>query len=159
MMAGWPLVSPATVVKFVNVGGRHLRLISSTSRHHQKPKKNMGKGVDEHGSFNEAEELKSDINTRQLFYCFTDWKQEAGANCLLRNCQFITVVERTNKLSLHHRQLANSLGRFGRWLTFLDSPRRYKSISPVRLAILKESNRISGRSDGRMRISCEIPYG
>ena len=91
--------------------------------------------------------------------CFTGWKQETGANCLLRNCQFTTVVERTNKLSLHHRQLANSLGRFGRWLTFLDSPRRYKSISPVRLAILKESNRISGRSDGRMRISCEIPYG
>jgi len=38
--------------------------------------------------------------------CFTGWKQETGANCLLRNCQFTTVVERTNKLSLHHRQLA-----------------------------------------------------
>jgi len=29
--------------------------------------KKMGKGVDEHGFFSEVEELKSNINTRQLF--------------------------------------------------------------------------------------------
>jgi len=50
----------------------------------------MGKGVDEHGSFKEAEEPKSDINTRQL---------KTGSRDNLSFTELPIVVARMNKLS------------------------------------------------------------